>query len=255
MAGYLRIRLGEGKAGQVRCTPPVAERRGADSPAAAAGAGGGAGVAPPAAPAPRFGRQIIALVEAVPAGADALALALAGAVEQAGQRVSLVSLDRANRLGQRLGVPAPAPAWQWKQASPELLVRQGLRLLVPGPSAETEVGHDAVEGVLHLAREAADIVVVDLGCRWEPRLFRPVLLRADAIWIVTRAGQWTGTEMRLEQAEFSGWTEMRRVRLVVIGDGPPPPVGLGVQVAGTLSEPAGEAARDFAVREVGRLAP
>jgi hypothetical protein len=198
---------------------------------------------------------MIALIEAVPAGADALALTLAGAVEQAGQRAGLVSLDRENRLGLRLGLPARAPAWQWKQASPELLVRQGLRVVVPGPSTEAEVGGDAVEGVLHLAGEAADVLVVDLGCRWEPRLFRPVLLRADTIWLITRAGQWTGTEMRLEQAEFSGWTAMRRVKLVVVGNGPPPPPGLDVPVAGTLSQPSGDAALAFVVHELGRLSP
>lgn len=251
MAGHLRIRLGEGKVGEIRCTPPTVDHR--QAPLQAAEEMPGAPVPPPVMQAPHFGRQVIALIEAVPAGADVLALTLAKAVEQAGQRVGLVSLDRANRLGQRLGIPALAPAWQWKQASPELLVRQGLRVVVPGPAAEGEVGSDAVEGVLHLVREAAETVVVDLGCRWEPRLFRPVLLRADMIWIITRAGQWTGTEMRLEQAEFSGWTEMRRVSLVVIGEGAPPPVGIGVPVAGVLPEPAGEAALGFAVREVGRL--
>lgn len=196
---------------------------------------------------------MIALIEAVPSGADELGYAMVRVLEESGVQVGVICLDRQNRLGGRLGCPTPAPTWCWRQASPELLVRHGLRVVVPGPASEGELGTEAVEAVLHLVRQAIDVVVVDLGCRWEPRLFRSILSQADAIWILVRAGQWTGAEMRLEQAECSGWTEMRQVRLIVVGSGSPPPLSLGVPVAGYPSVSDEAAARSLLERELGRV--
>lgn len=247
LADLIRLRLGEGRF--------VEEHLSAPGPSAPANTRSDPAPAPKVQEVFRPGaaRLVIALIEAVPAGGADLAMSVVEVLEQAGHRVGILSLDKENRLGARLGAAAPAPSWCWKQASPDLLVRSGLRVLAPGPAAEGEIGSEAVDRVLHLVRETADIVLADLGCRWEPRLFRPVLLHAEQIWVLVRAGQWTGAEMRLEQAECSGWLEMRRVRLVVVGDGAPPPAGLGVPVAGVLPAPGGEAARSFALRELGRV--
>lgn len=198
-------------------------------------------------------RTVIALVEAVPSGADELGSAIVRVLEAAGLRVGVICLDRQNRMGARLGCPTHAPSWCWRQATPDLLLRHGLRVVVPGPATENEVGTEVVEAVLHLVREAADIVLVDLGCRWEPKLFRPIIAQANQIWVMVRSGQWTGAEMRLEQAECSGWTEMRRVRLVAVGEEAPPPINLGVPVAGHISVPDDEAARYLVERELGRV--
>jgi hypothetical protein len=195
---------------------------------------------------------MVALIEAVPAGGDALAAAAAATLEAAGLRPGIVSLDRHNRLATRFGCPDPAPVWRWQQAAPDLPVDQGCRVVVPGPAAEAGLDGPAAAAVLqHLAQMAAALII-DLGCRWEPRLFRPVLTMATHIWIITRAGQWSGAEMRLEQAEFSGFTPMERVRLVVIGDGLPPPGFLGAPVAAVLPAAEGAAVQEFIWREIGR---
>lgn len=200
-------------------------------------------------------KPVVALVEAVPAGAVDLACAALALAEAGGCRCAVVSLDRQNRLGARLGCPLAAPAGWWQQGSPDLLVHKGARIVVPGPDREEALDGPHVEGVLERVREQSDLVLVDLGCRWVPRLFRPVLTRATHIWLVARAGQWSAVEMRLEQAEFSGWTDCRRIRLVVIGLEVPVPAALGLEVAAVLPEPGGAAAREFVYRQLGGQNP
>lgn len=201
----------------------------------------------------RPARALIALVEAVPARADELAVTIARIAENTGTRCALLGLERQNRLGARMGVLSRSPVWSWKNAAAELGVQQGNSLVVPCPEDEAPLESANVARVLQALTERADWVVVDLGCRWIPGLFRPVMERATNIWIVTRAGQWSGAEMRLEQAEFSGWTPMGRVGLVVMGEGLPVPGGLGGLVAGVLPEPGGQAACELVNREVGRV--
>lgn len=162
-------------------------------------------------------RPVLVLVEAVPAGAEELAATVLAALAGMGRRCGVVSLERENRLAARLGCTTLAPAWCWRQAAPELVVQQGSRLVITAPSSEDELEAGHVDAVLRNLRDATDALVIDLGCRWVPRLFRPALQLATQIWLVTRTGQWTGAEMRLEQAQLSGWTPMDRVRLVVVG--------------------------------------
>jgi hypothetical protein len=194
---------------------------------------------------------IIALVEAVPARADELAAACLQALAGEDRPGCAVALDGANRLGERLGCPDRTPAGAW-HGSADLAVARGRIILVPAPADEAAVDAAGIDRVLAQAAGTARAVVVDLGCRWVPRLFRPVFARATHIWLVTRSGQWTGVEMRLEQAEFSGWTDMRRIRVVAIGPEAVAAPGLGVPVAAVLPEPGGAAARAFVLREVGR---
>lgn len=197
-------------------------------------------------------RPIIALIEAVPVAADDLAAAVIRVLESGGLRCGAVSLDGQNRLGTKLGCVNRPPAWCWQQLASELILWQGARAIVAGPAQEEEVDTVEYAEALHRVGQDVDSLVIDLGCRWTPRLFRAVLPIATHIWIVTRPGQWSGVEMRLEQAEYSGWTDMTRVRIVLIGDGPVPVMNFGVPLAGVLPDLAGERVRAFVLREVGR---
>lgn len=213
--------------------PPVApERRQADAPAPA-----------------RLGfRPVIAVVEAAPSGVEQLMTDLIAEVEATGGRCGVVSLDRQNRLAGRFDCPGFAPQWCWNASTPELFIRQFHRLVVAAPDSEAGLQPEAVQRVVRTVMDSSDVVVIDLGCRWEPRLFRPVLTLATNIWLVTRAGQWTAMEMRLEQAEFSGWTDMSRVRSVALGNADLPPAGLSSVV--TLPPAGGWVLQEFLAREL-----
>jgi hypothetical protein len=187
----------------------------------------------------------------VSTGAEALAALITDTVGAAGHTYAAVSLDRDNRLGARLGCVAPSPNWCWKQADDELFICKSAGLVIPAPASEDELATADVAAAMEKAIAAADALVVDLGCRWTPRLFRPVLARATHIWLIVRAGQWSAVEMRLEQADFSGWTAMDRLRLVVVGEGIPVPAGLAEITAAVLPDFSGAAAREFVWRELG----
>lgn len=193
-------------------------------------------------------KPVVALVEAAPSGADELMLNLISLVEEERGTCGVISLDRQNRMAGRLGCVAPSPQWCWNSAAPELFIPQGARVVVPAPDPEAGLAPEAVQQVVRKVTELADVVVVDLGCRWEPRLFRPVLMLASHVWFVTRAGQWTAMEMRLEQAEFSGWTDMSRVRSVALGDTQSVPIGAHSIV--TLPAAGGWITREFLLREL-----
>lgn len=194
---------------------------------------------------------VVALIEAVPARAEVLAETIVQVVERSGRRCGVLSLDSQNRLAARFGCVTAPEASVWKQRAADLILDQGTRAILPAPPAESDLEAADVGRALQELQGRAEIVVADLGCRWVPRLFRPVLERAAHIWVAVRAGQWSGAEARLGQAEFSGWTDMARVRLVVLGDSAPVPVHLGVTVAGVLSDPDGRAAHEFVSRELG----
>lgn len=196
-------------------------------------------------------KPVVVLIEAVPSGAEELAATIAEAAEGVGFRPGLLCLDRENRLGIRLGCVQKSPSWCWQQETLELFVQRGGRTVIPAPANESDVTQQQVHQVLQQLHTNTDVVVVDLGCRWDPRLFRPVLNQATHIWVLTRSGQWSGAEMRLEQAEFSGWTDMRRVQLVVVG-GSPPSGGLQTSVAGVLPEAGGQFAQSWVARELWR---
>jgi hypothetical protein len=197
-------------------------------------------------------KPVIALVQASPCGAADLALTLLGMMEQVGYRVGVICLDKQNLLGARFGCAANSPHWCWRQASAELFVHQGSRLIVPAPDLETGLDSDSVRTVLLATVDAVDAVVVDLGCRWEPRLFQPVLALATHIWFLTETGKWTALEMRLEQAEFSGWTEMARVRPVALGEGGQHQSRVIGASAVLLPDVRGRVACEFLARELGR---
>jgi len=196
-------------------------------------------------------RPVLVLIEAVPSGAEELAATALEVMAAGGRTCGVVSLDPHNRLAARHGCTTLSPGWCWRQAAPELLVQRGDRIVVTAPAHEAELEGGHVEAVLGEVLARADALVVDLGCRWVPRLFRPVVGMATQIWLVTRTGQWTGAEMRIEQAEISGWTPMDRVRLLVLGP-ERPPLSLGVGVAGAVPDWRGPAAWELAVRELGR---
>lgn len=200
---------------------------------------------------PLTNTPVIALVEAVPARADELAAACLQTLAGEERRCCAVALDGTNRLGVRLGCPERPPANAWQSAA-DLIVTRGQNGVVPGPVEEAALTGADLDRVLAEAAATSRAVVIDLGCRWVPNLFRPVMARATHIWVVTRVGQWTGVEMRLEQAEFSGWTDTRRVRIVALGEQVAAPPFLGAPVAAVLPEPAGEAVRALVLREVGR---
>ncbi len=246
----VRLRLGERKTLIIEA-PVFAHPAGAAAQAATAAPARIAAQRPAAAGAIAPG-TLVALVEAVPTRSDELAGAVVEAAEARGLRCGILSLEPQNRLAGRFGCPATTPAWKWKEESPDLLVAQGPRTVVAGPEFEEELDGPAVDRVLSRLRDATDVAVVDLGCRWLPRLFRPVLTAATHIWVLTRPGQWSGAEMRLQQAELSGWTDMSRVRLVVVGAGAPVSVQFHAMVAGVLPDVAGQPALDFVFRELGR---
>lgn len=254
MADLIRLRLSDEQALTVRAYRPAGYEQLATSPAHIH-----EGSRPSVTPAPEpvvqvlAYRPVIALIEAVPSGVEELALAAASILEGAGVCPGVICLDGQNRLAVRMGIRDRAPALAWQQALPELPVACGSVLVVPGPDNEAAISSAAVAAVLDETGRNCGGLVVDLGCRWEPRLFRPVLSAATHIWLVVRSGSWSGAEMRLEQAEFSGWTDMERVRVVVAGPTPPPPGLLGAPAVNVLPALGGAAARAFVTGEVGRL--
>lgn len=197
-------------------------------------------------------KPVIALVEAVPVSADDLAAAVIRALEASGLRCGAVSLDGQGRLAQKLGLASRPPAWLWKQNAPELVHWQGARAIIAGPAQEEEVDPREYQIVVSQLGQELDCLVLDLGCRWNPRLFRTLLPMATHIWVVTRPGQWSGVEMRIEQAEFSGWTDMTRVRVLQIGAGSVPALNLGAPLGGVLPDLQPERVHPFVAREVGR---
>jgi len=198
-------------------------------------------------------KPVVVLIEATTTGAEALTSAVTDVLESMGSTCGVISLDRQNRTGARFGCPLPAPGWCWKQTSADILIQQGHRLIVPAPAVEDELTPDDVDRLLQKVSDSTDGMVIDLGCRWVPRLFRPVLARATHIWVVVRNGQWGAAEIRLDQAEFSGWTDTDRIRLVVIGQGGALPSHLGVEIAAVLYSPEGPAAKEFVVSELRRM--
>ncbi|PZN00887.1 MAG: hypothetical protein DIU76_11930 [Bacillota bacterium] len=66
--------------------------------------------------------------------------------------------------------------------------------------------------------EQHEMVLVDLGCRWAPRVFRPVLTLATVqVLVCSGTGYgYAAAERRLEQADLSGWTDPLRFQLVVV---------------------------------------
>lgn len=198
-------------------------------------------------------RLLVALIEAVPARAELLAATMLTTLEASGSRCAAISLEPQNRLALRFGCSVQSAPHAWELGAEACGVQQGHRLTVSAPSAEDAVESHAVSTVITQIRDRADLTVVDLGCRWVPRLFRPVLAQATHIWIIARAGQWSGVEMRLEQAELSGWAPMHKVRLVVIGEEPPLPAHLSGSLAGTLREPEGQGVRELMGRELRRV--
>jgi hypothetical protein len=148
---------------------------------------------------------LIALVEASLTGGERLGAALVGAILNAGGRPAALCLEHRNRLATLLS------------PSPDLLLHLA-------PQSESLLSPAEVADQLALLQGRSDGIVVDLGCRWAPRLFRTVMERATEIWIIGRVGQWSALEARLQQAEISGWTDLARVRLLVMGEsGPAPP--------------------------------
>lgn len=139
--------------------------------------------------------RLIALVEASPAGTELLAAALVRTAEAVGRTAVALALEPRGRLLSLIPTALTGP--------PD-----------PAPALLTERLND-LQG-------RADIIVVDLGCRWAPALFRPVLSRADEIWLVGQVGQWGALEARQSQAEFSGWTNLERISLFALG---PPGTG------------------------------
>jgi hypothetical protein len=194
-------------------------------------------------------KPVIAIVEAVAVDAETLGQTALEVAVSCGYPFGAISLDRQNRLATRLGHAAPSPVWSWKHTEP---VTPSARVVIPAPEAEEELDGSDVEAMLQTVLGLTEGVVVDLGCRWAPRLFRPVLTRATHIWLVVRAGQWGAVEVRLDQAEFSGWTDMKRIRLVVLGTGSPVPAQFGDMVAAVLPDLAGPAAKGFVASAVGR---
>ncbi|HLO03575.1 MAG TPA: hypothetical protein VK191_10725 [Symbiobacteriaceae bacterium] len=152
--------------------------------------------------------RLIALVEASPAGAELLVAAVASTGDASGRTTIALALEPRGRI---LHARPPGPTVL--AAPPEPILTASLL-------AER----------LHELQRRADVVVVDLGCRWVPALFRPVLSRADEIWLVGQVGQWGALEARQSQAEFSGWTNLDRISLFALG-----PPGTGVQTK--LGEP------------------
>ncbi|HYF91833.1 MAG TPA: hypothetical protein VD969_06275 [Symbiobacteriaceae bacterium] len=201
----------------------------------------------PIAPRLRY-KPVIAVVDAAPCGVERLLADLVAEVEGAGGRCGIVSLDRQNRLALRFDCSELSPHWCWNSCAPELFIRQNSRVVVTAPDSEAGLQPEAIQRTIRSVIESTDAVVIDLGCRWEPRVFRPALTLATSIWMVTRAGQWTAMEMRLEQAEFSGWTDISRVRLVALGDADLPPVGLPSVV--TLPPAGGWVLQEFLAREL-----
>lgn len=217
---------------------------------------------PPPAPAPgpsvpRGGlaigyKPLIALIQATPCRAADLALTLLAMLEQSGYRCGVLCLDQHNTLGARFGCAGHSPHWTWRQPPPELFTQQGSRTVVPAPDTEGGMDPESVGTVLQTLIDQTDAVIVDLGCRWEPRLFQPVLGPATHIWVLTEPGKWTALEMRLEQAEFSGWTAMARVRSVALGEGgQPSPRNIGIGAV-HLPDVRGKVACEFLARELGR---
>lgn len=196
-------------------------------------------------------RPLIALVEAVPTNAAEFVSTLLKMLEGQGLRSGLVSLEPQNRLGIRFGQPERSQHWLWKHQPEGLAKPFGGHRLIPAPDNEEALDGSTVGLVLDDLAENVDLVAVDLGCRWNPRLFRPVLSRATHIWVVSLAGKYSALEMRMEQAEFSGWTDLRKVRQVVLGGGETAGFpGLSGQVV-ALPDSMGKAAQAFIRSEFG----
>lgn len=256
----LRLRLGLSRTILVPATPPLKEPASRQpavqappvpepSPPPAAPA---APVRPERLPAARWlGKPLVALVEASPCGADDLALTLMNLAESSQLRVALVSLEPQNRLGLRLGHPASSSGPGWGESPGSQVRPVGPHLLVPAPDREDWLDPQRILACLDWVRNEADATVVDLGCRWEPRLFRPVLQQAAHIWLLTRAEKGMALEMRHEQAEFSGWTDMKRVQSVVIGGSPRTGALSWGSYTVSLPDAAGDQARAFILRELG----
>jgi secretion/DNA translocation related CpaE-like protein len=121
------------------------------------------------------------------AGASTLALAAAATAAERGERVLLIDLDtRAGGIAQAAGLAAQ-PGWRWPsigggrgQIDPERLCaglpqRTGLHILAPDARRPSSVAPEVVDRVLHAARAAADLVIVDL-----PRAAAPAAGRRGA---------------------------------------------------------------------------
>ncbi|MFZ5826296.1 MAG: hypothetical protein ACOY94_18540 [Bacillota bacterium] len=197
------------------------------------------------------GKPLIALVEGSPCGADDLALTLMHLAESSGLRVALVSLEPQNRLGLRLGHPATSSGPGWGDNPGGQVRPVGPHLLVPAPDREDWLDPERILACLDWVRNQVDATVVDLGCRWEPRLFRPVMEQARHIWVLTRAEKGMALEMRLEQAEFSGWTDMKRVQSLVLGGSPRGGALSWGSYAVPLPDASGDQTRAFIQRELG----
>lgn len=253
--GKVRIRLGDRRVLVVPTYSSDATAPAAPSPPILRSA-------PPAPPTPQrmpavalpqlAHRVLVALIEAVPSRAELLAATMITAMEAAGSPCAAVSLEPQNRLGVRFGCAVQSDPHGWRLGPAATGVQQGHRTIIPAPSSEEALESGALTQALSQITDRADLTIVDLGCRWVPRLFRPVLTQATHIWLVARAGQWTGVEMRLEQAEFSGWTPMHRIRLVVVGEEPGVPPQLSPIVAGVLRDPEAPAVAGLMEREFRR---
>lgn len=108
------------------------------------------------------------------AGASTLALATATAAAREGRRTVLIDLDtNGGGIDAAAGLAAQ-PGWRWPslaagtgQLDPERLLaglpqRERLHLVAPDPRNRAPVDPEDLERVLHAARTAADLVVVDL---------------------------------------------------------------------------------------------
>ncbi|GAB3226404.1 septum formation initiator [Glycomyces halotolerans] len=121
------------------------------------------------------------------AGASTLALAAATAAASEGRRVALIDLDLTGGGIDSAAGLAAQPGWRWPsltagtgQLEPERLLsglpqRGGLHLIGPDPRNPEPVPAAALERVLHAARIAADLVVIDL-----PRQRTEAAVRAAA---------------------------------------------------------------------------
>lgn len=162
------------------------------------------------------GKPFLAIIEADLAGAESLAVRSVDLLERSGHLVGVLSLGRGNRLAALLGDPAPARRSAWQTQEDDLYHRDRGRIILSGPSRDHDLQPPWVEATLNRLTQQTDVVLADLGCRWAPRLFRPVLAQASHIWLVataTRSG-WAAVEKRLEQAELSGWLDPRSMRVV-----------------------------------------
>lgn len=188
-------------------------------------------------------RQLVAVVEADRCGTEQHLVRWAQQLAAEGRTVALVGLDLENRCGRLLGAHGPSDPWHWQHAGRDLFLPVTDRLrVVPAPAAEAGVEPEWVGHVLQVALEEHDMVLSDLGCRWAPRLFRPVLALATAQVLVCSGTPYgyAAVERRLEQADLSGWADPQRFQLVVVaGPGAAAvPLHLRDWLAGTLAAPS-----------------